>query len=121
MRRCYGLTVTMSPRTRAQRRPIRARMRVFEHCEVCSAPCGGGTVTRSMRRVANATLLRFDRYERNLHLTMYAVPGQKRIQALRKILPWKAFRTIFLPSPWPAPLQHEPVSPARRLACGPVA
>ena len=29
--------------------------------------------------------------------TMYAVPGQKRIQALRKILPWKAFRTIFLP------------------------
>ena len=29
--------------------------------------------------------------------TMYAVPGQKRIQALRKILPWKAFRTLFLP------------------------
>ena len=29
--------------------------------------------------------------------TMYAVPGEKRIQALRKILPWKAFRTIFLP------------------------
>ena len=37
-------------------------MRVFEHCEACPAPCGGGTVTRSMRRVANATLLRFDRY-----------------------------------------------------------
>ena len=53
--------------------------------------------------------------------TMYAVPGQKRKQALRKILPWKAFRTIFLPSSWPAPLQHEPVSPARRLSCGPVA
>ena len=38
-------------------------MRVFEHCEACSTPCGGGTVTRSMRRVANATLLRFDRYD----------------------------------------------------------
>ena len=37
-------------------------MRVFEHREACPAPCGGGTVTRSMRRVANATLLRFDRY-----------------------------------------------------------
>ena len=40
-----------------------AAMRVFEHCEACPAPCGGGTVTRSMRRVANATLLRFDRYD----------------------------------------------------------
>ena len=29
--------------------------------------------------------------------TMYAVPGQKRQQALRNSLPWKAFRTIFLP------------------------
>ena len=29
--------------------------------------------------------------------TLYAVPGQKRKQALRKILPWKAFRTLFLP------------------------
>ena len=39
-------------------------MRVFEHCEACPAPCGGGTVTRSMRRrVANATLLRFDCYD----------------------------------------------------------
>ena len=38
-------------------------MRVFEHCEACPAPRGGGTVTRSMRRVANATLLRFDRYD----------------------------------------------------------
>ena len=38
-------------------------MRVFEHCEACPAPCGGGTVTRLMRRVANATLLRFDRYD----------------------------------------------------------
>jgi hypothetical protein len=83
-------------------------MRVFEHCEACPAPCGGGTVTRSglahrdarsdhgylttdacewpqcrclstvrraphhvgggtvtrsMRQVANATLLRFDRYD----------------------------------------------------------
>ena len=37
-------------------------MRVFEHCEACPVPCGGGTVVRSMRRVANATLLRFDRY-----------------------------------------------------------
>ena len=38
-------------------------LRVFEHFEACPAPCGGGTVTRSMRRVANATLLRFDRYD----------------------------------------------------------
>ena len=39
-----------------------AAMRVLEHCEACHALCGGGTVTRSMRRVANATLVRFDRY-----------------------------------------------------------
>jgi hypothetical protein len=39
-------------------------MRVFEHCGACPAPCGGGTVTRSMRRVANATLLQFDRLRR---------------------------------------------------------
>ena len=38
-------------------------MREFEQYETCPAPCGGGTVTRSMRRVANATLLRFDRYD----------------------------------------------------------
>ena len=38
-------------------------MRVFEHCEACPAPHGGKTVTRSMRRFANATLLRFDRYD----------------------------------------------------------
>ena len=37
-------------------------MQVFEHCEACPTPSGGGTVTRSMRRVANATLLRFDRH-----------------------------------------------------------
>ena len=34
-------------------------MPVFEHCEACPAPRGGGTVTRSMRRVANATFYRF--------------------------------------------------------------
>jgi hypothetical protein len=39
-------------------------MQVFEHCEALPAPCGGGTVTRSMRRVANATLLRFDRHDK---------------------------------------------------------
>ena len=38
-------------------------MRAFEHCEACHTPWGGVTVTRSMRRVANATLLRFDRYD----------------------------------------------------------
>ena len=54
-------------------------------------------------------------------LTMYAVPGEKRKQSLRKILPWKPFRTLFLPSSWPAPLQHDPVSPARRLTCCPFA
>ena len=69
MRRCNGITVTTSPRTRAQRRPIRSRifdhgrvwvaaMRVFEHCEACPAPCGGGAFTRSMRRVAHPTLYR---------------------------------------------------------------
>ena len=39
-------------------------MRVFEHCEACPAPCGGETVNRSMRRVANATLLRMAGSER---------------------------------------------------------
>ena len=34
-------------------------MRVFEHCEAYLAPCGGVTVTRSMKRVANATRYRF--------------------------------------------------------------
>ena len=29
--------------------------------------------------------------------TMYAVPGEKRQQSLRKTLPWKPFQTIFLP------------------------
>jgi hypothetical protein len=43
-------------------------MRVFEHCEACLAPCGGVTLTRSMRRVANATLLRFNRYDEPLDL-----------------------------------------------------
>ena len=38
-------------------------MRVFEHCAACPAPCGVGTVTRLMRRVANGTLLRFDHYD----------------------------------------------------------
>ena len=37
-------------------------MRVFEHFEACPAPRGGKTVTRLMSRVANATLLLFDRY-----------------------------------------------------------
>jgi hypothetical protein len=30
-------------------------MRVFEYFEACSAPLGGGPVTRYMRRVAHAT------------------------------------------------------------------
>ena len=34
-------------------------MRVFEHCEACPAPCDGGAVTRSMRRVAHPTLYCF--------------------------------------------------------------
>jgi hypothetical protein len=33
----------------------------------------------------------------DLQVTMYAVPGEKRQQSLTKILPWKAFRNIFLP------------------------
>jgi hypothetical protein len=33
-----------------------AGRRVFEHCEAGPATWGGETVTRSMRRVANATL-----------------------------------------------------------------
>ena len=37
-------------------------MRVLETCAAWTAPFGDGTVTRSMRRVANATLLRFVRY-----------------------------------------------------------
>jgi hypothetical protein len=34
-------------------------MRVFEHFEAFPTPCDGGTVTRSMRRVAHPTLYRF--------------------------------------------------------------
>ena len=34
----------------------------FDHFEACSAPWGGGAVTRSMRRVAHPMPLRFDRY-----------------------------------------------------------
>ena len=49
-------------------------MRVFEHCEACTAPCGGGTVTSSMRRVANATLLRFGRYDEPLRTRAYSHP-----------------------------------------------
>ena len=72
MRRCYGLTVTTSPRTHARSDHGYLTTdacewpqcgRLFEHCEACTAPCCGGTVTRSMRRVANATLLRFGRYD----------------------------------------------------------
>ena len=33
----------------------------FEHFEACHTPWGGGTLTRSMKRLANATLLWFDR------------------------------------------------------------
>jgi hypothetical protein len=71
-----------SPDLRIVKRPIRARifdpgrmcvatMRVFEHCEACLAPCGGGTVTRLMRRVADATLLRFGRYDESPDLRIY--------------------------------------------------
>ena len=34
-------------------------MRVLEHSEAFFAPCGGGTATRSMRRLALPTLYRF--------------------------------------------------------------
>ena len=37
-------------------------MRVFEHFGSCSAPWGGGVLTRSMRRVAHPMPSRFDRY-----------------------------------------------------------
>ena len=40
---------------------------------------------------------------------------------LRAFLPGRPFEPSFSPSSWPAPLQHDPVSPARRLTCGPVA
>ena len=41
--------------------------RCLEHFEACPAPCGGGSHNRSMKRVANATLLRFDRYNEPPH------------------------------------------------------
>ena len=37
-------------------------MRVFEHFEACHTPWGGGTLTRSMPRVAHPIPFRFDRY-----------------------------------------------------------
>ena len=80
IRRCNGLTVTTSPR-RLAHRDARSdhgyltteacewpQCERFEHCEACHIPWGGVTVTRSMRRVANATLLRFDRYDVPLDL-----------------------------------------------------
>ena len=48
---------------RARTRVSGRNLRVFEHFEACPAPCGGGTLTRSMRRLANATLLRFGCYD----------------------------------------------------------
>ena len=53
---------------------------------------------------------------------MYAVPGQKRQQAyLQNVCLGRPFEPSLSPSSWPAPLQHDPVSPARRLTCGPPA
>ena len=49
------------------------------------------SLTADVMRYAAAT------EQREGKRTMYAVPGEKRQQSLRKILPWKAFRTIFLP------------------------
>ena len=40
---------------------------------------------------------------------------------LEKFCPGRPFEPSFSPSSWPAPLQHDPVRPARRLSCGPVA
>jgi hypothetical protein len=48
--------------------------------------------------------------------------GKSDNKALRKCMPFgRPFEPSFSPSSWPAPLQHNPVSPARRLTCGPVA
>ena len=46
----------------------------------------------------------------------YGVPNP-----LENFRPGRPFEPSFSPSSWPAPLQHDPVSPARRLTCGPVA
>ena len=40
---------------------------------------------------------------------------------LEKFCPGSPFEPSFSPSSWPAPLQHDAVSPARCLTCGPVA
>jgi hypothetical protein len=40
---------------------------------------------------------------------------------LENVCPGRPFEPSFSPSSWPAPLQHDPVRPARRLSCGPVA
>jgi hypothetical protein len=57
--------------------------------ETCVIPC--------------ANLAKLDKRARNMcrkhrsRCTPWPVPGQKRQQALRKILPWKPFQTLFLP------------------------
>ena len=47
--------------------------------------------------------------------------GKSEYKPLEKFCPGRPFEPSFSPSSWPAPLQHDPVSPARRLTCGPVA
>ena len=47
--------------------------------------------------------------------------GKSDNKHLEKFCPGSPFEPSFSPSPWPAPLQHDPVSSARRLTCSPVA
>ena len=47
--------------------------------------------------------------------------GKSEYKHSEKICLGRPFEPSFCPSSWPAPLQHDPVSPARRLTCGPVA
>ena len=47
--------------------------------------------------------------------------GKSDNKHLEKFCPGSPFEPSFSPSSWPAPLQHDLVSPARRLTCGPVA
>ena len=118
-----------APAVRCLPLPWMRSERNFRWCSCSPDPCASGEPLRSSSRRRRGELWGCDGSEVRFvcqssltkTATMYAVPGEKRKQSLRKILPWKPFRTLFLPSSWPAPLQHDPVSPARRLTCCPFA
>ena len=65
-------------------------MRVFEHSEACPAPCGGGTVIRSMRRVATVSRgLRENRDLEDMHrFYRFRTPLRGRTHRFYRVAPF---------------------------------